>query len=197
MRILPRGPSNSMKHSDRATAWGGTSSKKVAGVAAARTLRGADATIRLSTPGAKPWRFGIHHAPELLPRRKPTIPLESASGPGVNSASARSAGKPSACRPEPRAASWWSSMVLPASAGHKTDVTNYGRAESCRLTENSRSSGGRATETLGGGRAWARQDSCRYDETTSLFRTWHSARPTPRSPGILFRASFRGPDDAD
>src|ERR1039457_3878024 len=74
-------------------------------------------------------------APELLPRRKPTIPLESASGPSVNSASARSAGKPSACRPEPRAASWWSSMVLPASAGHKTDVTNYGGAESCRLTD--------------------------------------------------------------
>src|ERR1039457_5433365 len=63
-----------------------------------------------------------------------------ASGPGVNSARGRSAGKTSACRPEPRAASWWSSMVLPASAGHKTDVTNYGGAESCRLTENSRSS---------------------------------------------------------
>jgi hypothetical protein len=57
----------------------------------------------------------------------------------VTSASARSGGKSAACQPEPQAVSWWSSSVLPSPAGTTTDVTNYGRAASCRLTESSHS----------------------------------------------------------
>src|ERR1035437_7325609 len=64
------------------------------------------------TPGAESWRCGRHHAPERLPRRTPTTPLESASGLGGNSASARSVGESSACRVEPQALPWWSSSVL-------------------------------------------------------------------------------------
>src|ERR1017187_3671864 len=63
MRILPRGPSNSMKHSDKPTAWGGTSPKKVAGVAAARTLRGADANIRLSLAYSRRKTLAVWNTP--------------------------------------------------------------------------------------------------------------------------------------
>src|ERR1019366_405897 len=69
---------------------------------------------------------------------RPTTPLESAGAHGVNSASARSAGKSSPCQPEPQAAFWRSSSVLPSPAGTTTDATTYGRAPSCRLTERSR-----------------------------------------------------------
>src|ERR1035437_3738500 len=52
MRILPRGPSNSMTHSVELTAWGATNSKKSAGGGAgARLTAGfADATMRFSLP---------------------------------------------------------------------------------------------------------------------------------------------------
>ena len=72
-------------------------------------------------------------------RLPPTTPPGSASAHGVTSASARSGGKSAACQPEPQAVSWWSSSVLPSPAGTTTDVTNYGRAASCRLTESSHS----------------------------------------------------------
>src|SRR6185369_1108104 len=50
IRILPRGPSNSISHSARPAAWGGTSSKNVAGAIVGRTDPGPASTIRLSLP---------------------------------------------------------------------------------------------------------------------------------------------------
>src|ERR1019366_4642743 len=80
------------------------------------------------TPGAESWRCGRHHAPEPLPRRTPTTPLESASGLGGNSASARSVGESSACRVEPQALPWWSSSVLlPLTGLAPTVPTTAGR----------------------------------------------------------------------
>src|ERR1035441_7541196 len=80
------------------------------------------------TPGAESWRCGRPHAPEPLPRRTPTTPLESASGLGGNSASARSIGESSACWVEPQALPWWSSSVLlPLTGLAPTVPTTAGR----------------------------------------------------------------------
>src|SRR5207249_1893612 len=50
MRILPRGPSNSIRHSARPMAWGGASSKNVAGAIVGRAGEGPVSAIRLSLP---------------------------------------------------------------------------------------------------------------------------------------------------
>src|ERR1035441_4912810 len=90
-------------------------------------------------PDARSWRSEIPRAPEPPPQLPPTMLRESASDRDVTSASARSVGRSSPCRPAPQAASWSSSSVLHPLQGGWIDVTNYGRAASCRLAERTRS----------------------------------------------------------
>src|SRR5271165_4246815 len=62
IRILPCGPSNSMRHSDRPPVWGATSSTN-AGAAAAFAVSLADWTIRLSLPYSKRKTFAVWNTP--------------------------------------------------------------------------------------------------------------------------------------
>src|SRR5207237_10833271 len=75
------------------------------------------------TPNAKLGRWGRLRAREPVPPLQTTAALESASGPCARSATARNAGKPSACRGEYRETAWPSSVLL-VSARRKTDVSN-------------------------------------------------------------------------
>ena len=96
--------------------------------------------MRFSLPYSRRRILAVRKTPcsrASLPRRTPTTPLESVSGPDGTSANARSAGKSSACRLEPQAAALVVIVGPPAPAGRKTDVTNYGWAASCRLAESS------------------------------------------------------------
>jgi Mrp family chromosome partitioning ATPase len=54
---------SSIKHSARATAWDGISSKNVAGVAAVRALPGADSTIRLSLAYSRRKTLAVRNTP--------------------------------------------------------------------------------------------------------------------------------------
>src|ERR1035438_4916781 len=63
-------------------------------------------------PDARSWRSEIPRAPEPPPKLPPTTLRESASDRDVTSASARSVGRSSPCRPAPQAASSSSSSVL-------------------------------------------------------------------------------------
>jgi hypothetical protein len=61
IRILPCGPSNSMRHSDRPPAWGATSSTNAGAAALAIGL--ADCTIRSSLPYSKRKTFAVWNTP--------------------------------------------------------------------------------------------------------------------------------------
>src|ERR1035437_5817531 len=64
MRILPRGPSNSMTHSVGLAAWGAPNSKKPAGGAGARLTAGfADATMRFSLLGSRRRVLAVRNNP--------------------------------------------------------------------------------------------------------------------------------------
>src|SRR5438270_2208861 len=76
---------------------------------------------------------GKPHALEPLSPLPPTTPRGSASGLCALFASARNAGRPSACQRESQTVLSRPWPVLLAQQGVKTEVTNYGWAESCKL----------------------------------------------------------------
>src|ERR1019366_2091766 len=126
-RILPRGPSNSITHSARPTAGGGTRSKNVAGAIVCRTGAGPVSVIRLSLPYSSRRALAVRNTP--CSRAVPQLPTTTPPG---------SASRPCACRLESQTYLWQSSPVLLAPAGHKTDLTSYRWPESCRLAGTSR-----------------------------------------------------------